>query len=136
MLQVLSFTNMTREQNLSQKYKDLKNQLMQIGLAIPGTIHALYALCGSPECECVKNKSKRHGPYYRWHHFAEKHKVTLGINETDLQQFEMWIKNREALEYILKQLLELGAAHAEKYIVANKRLAEKLKKVSSSKRGK
>jgi hypothetical protein len=48
----------------------------------------------------------------------------------------MWVKNRDTLEYILKQLLELGAAHAEKYILANKRPAEKLKKVSPSKRGK
>ncbi len=127
---------MTPEQNLSQQYKDLKNQLMQVGLAIPGTIHALYALCGSSECECVKNKSKRHGPYYRWHHFAVNHKVTRGINKSDLQQFEMWVKNREALESILKQLLELGAAHAEKHILAKKRPAEKLKKTSPSKRGK
>ena len=127
---------MTPEQSLSQKYNDLKNQLMQVGLAIPGTIHALYALCGSSACECVKNKDKRHGPYYRWHHWVGKNKVTLGINETDLQQFEMWIKNREALENILKQLLELGADHAEKFIAAKKRPAEKLKKTSPSKRGK
>lgn len=127
---------MTLEQSFSHKYNELKNQLMQVGLAIPGTIHALYALCGSAACECVKNKDKRHGPYYRWHHLAGKNKVTIGINKTDLQQFEMWIKNREALEYIVKQILELGADHAERFIAAKKRPAEKLKKMSPSKRGK
>lgn len=109
---------------------------MQVGMAIPGTIHALYALCGSPECECVKNKDKRHGPYYRWHHLAGKNKITLGIKEADLQQFETWIKNRETLEYIVKQLLELGADHAKRFIAEKKRPAKKLKKKSTSKRGK
>lgn len=105
-------------------------------MAIPGTIHALYALCGSEQCECAKNKSKRHGPYYRWHYRVNGRQISIGISDQIVSQFEEWIKNREELELIVQRLLDVGATYAEKFTSKEKQNPGKLKKSASRTSGK
>ena len=127
---------MNQASALLSEYEELKRQLLKIGLAIPGTIHAQYALCGSKYCECVKDKSKRHGPYYRWHHRSGDHQVSIGLDEHIECQFEEWIKNKEELDAILQRMLEVAAAYAQLIVAEKKRNAGELKIIGPLTRGK
>lgn len=127
---------MTADNPITVEYETLKKRLLSIGIAIPGTIHALYALCGSENCECVKDKSKRHGPYYRWHYRAGSRQVTIGLDEKEVILVETWIRNREELDRILERMLEIGAAHAKGMLSNKNQPRKKLKNVDSSTRGK
>lgn len=94
------------------KHDRLKQRLLAVGIAIPGTIHALYARCGSPSCPCAKDDTKRHGPYHRWHYRDNGRLVAKGIDPDMLSLFREWIQNREALDLIVRDILESGARHA------------------------
>ena len=125
---------MATDNPLTVEYEALKKRLLSIGIAIPGTIHALYALCGSQNCECVKDKSKRHGPYYRWHYRADSRQVTIGLDEKDVIMFKTWIRNREEIDRIIQRMLDIGAAYAKGMLVVNNPCHKKLKKIKSSTR--
>lgn len=120
----------------SPQFLALKQQLLQVGLAIPGTIHALYARCGSNTCPCATDKTKRHGPYYRWYRRARGRLIAQGILPEDLPIFEQWMENREKIEQIVEQILKIGADYAETLAKPSETPKDKSKKTSSPKRGK
>jgi hypothetical protein len=91
------------------EYTSLKKRLMKIGVPIPGTIHALYARCGSPTCPCATDNTKRHGPYYRWHYREGKRSIVQGITVEELQQFAEWIENRDKIYLVVDEMLKIGA---------------------------
>lgn len=93
------------------KVNDLKQQLLTIGIAIPGTIQKSYRTCGKTKCRCQLSEQYRHGPYYVWYHRENKKLTTQSIPPEDVRQFEQWIENRERLETIFKQILELAAKY-------------------------
>ena len=124
------FIPVTTDASLLSKQEKFKKRLLGVGFAIPGTIHVLYALCGSNHCECLKDKNKRHGPYYRWHHHAGGRQVTIGLDENEVALFENWIKNRMELERIVKLMLEIGASYAKKQLLPKKKLKGKLNKTA------
>jgi hypothetical protein len=121
---------------MTAEYESLKKRLLSIGIAIPGTIHVLYALCGSENCECVKDKSKRHGPYYRWHYRAGSRQVTIGLDEKEVILFETWIRNRKEIDRIIERMLDIGVAHVNKMLAVKKQPRDKSKNIDSSTRGK
>jgi hypothetical protein len=127
---------MSTDALLPSKQQKLKKRLLGVGVAIPGTIHALYALCGSKHCECLKDKNKRHGPYYRWHHHVGGRQITIGLDDKEVPLFDGWIKNRIELEGILKRILEIGASYAKKRLFMKKLLKMKLSKTACATRGK
>ena len=127
---------MTADNPIIIEYENLKKRLLSIGVAIPGTIHALYALCGSENCECVKDKRKRHGPYYRWHYRAGGRQVTIKLDEKEIKIIETWIRNREELDRIMQRILDVGAAHAKDMLSNKNQPRGKSKNIDSSTRGK
>jgi hypothetical protein len=127
---------MIKDDLIKVEYEALKKSLLSIGIAIPGTIHALYALCGSENCECVKDKSKRHGPYYRWHYRAGSRQVTIGLDEKEIILVETWIRNREELDRIMGRMLDIGAAYAKLRLSNKNQPRKKSKNIDSPTRGK
>jgi hypothetical protein len=125
---------MNEKQN--DAYAELKTKLLEIGLSIPGTIHALYARCGSPTCPCATDNAKRHGPYYRWHYRIQGRTVTQGIEESQLPVFREWIANRERFYSIFDQMLEIGVRQATLRSEDQKSSNTNSKKASSRMRGK
>lgn len=106
--------------NVNEEYVALKKQLLSIGLPIPGTIHELYARCGSETCPCANDKTKRHGPYPRWHYRKCGRQCTVGIDCQIEKLIEQGIKNREKFEKLFEKILEIGAKYAEDLLVKKK----------------
>jgi hypothetical protein len=118
------------------RYAALKQKLLEVGIPIPGTIHALYARCGSPTCPCATDDTKRHGPYYRWHYRLQGRTVAQGINETDMPQFQQWIHNREKIYEIVEEMLEIGVRQAASRTDSAKSSKMNSKKTGTKMRGK
>jgi hypothetical protein len=117
------------------EYNTLKKKLLSIGLPIPGTIHELYARCGSETCPCATDDTKRHGPYPRWHYRKCSRQCTIGIDCQTEKLIQQGIKNREELEILFEKMLEVGARYVEDLLVKKKRTAGNSKKIRSLTRG-
>lgn len=110
------------------RFKELQKRMLAIELPIPGTIHELYARCGSPTCPCATDDTKRHGPYLRWHHKIHGRQYAIGISEETKTVIEAGIKNREKFEGLLEEMLKIGAEDAKLRNVNFKSASENLKK--------
>jgi hypothetical protein len=117
-------------------YTDLKRKMLEIGIPIPGTIHALYARCGSPTCPCATDNLKRHGPYYRWHYRKGNRCIAQGIKEEDLMLFKEWIENRKKIYKIVDKILKIGARQAASYSTGASAPRRNSRKTMSPMRGK
>ena len=117
------------EIKIKAEYEELQERIKEIGLPIPGTIHELYSRCGSPTCPCAVDDTKRHGPYLRWHHKIRGHQYALGITEEMTPVIKRGIVNREKLEKLVNDMLEIGAEHIKNFSVKKKQALEKSEKM-------
>lgn len=116
------------------RFQRIKGKLLSIGLAIPGTIRETYLQCGKKECACAVKGGSPHGPYYFWNRKVNGKLTSKSISETKLRLYQRWISNRQQLEGLLQQLLEIGQEIAA--AVPTETKAGKSKKRASAKRGK
>jgi len=112
----------------------IKGKILSTGLAIPGTIRETYLQCGKKECACAEKGGSPHGPYYFWNRKVNGKLTSKSISETKLQLYQRWLSNRQQLEELLQQLLEIGQEIAAAMPVEP--APEKSKKRASAKRGK
>ena len=111
---------------------DLKKQIDELEIAIPGSIQISYLRCGKKNCRCHQAEDQRHGPYYLWYRRVDGKTTTQSIAEEDVQSYRMWIDNREKLEALFQKIITLGADYAAEF----KSTPDKFKKSLSAKRGK
>lgn len=99
-----------------QKYEQLKTELVNMGIAVPGTIRKLYLRCGNGTCKCMTGgPADKHGPYYFWDRKKKDGKLSsMSINKADVPKLKEWIKNRRLLEKLVRRLLRLGMDIASK----------------------
>lgn len=115
------------------RYERIKGRLLSIGLAIPGTIRETYLQCGKSWCACSKKGGTLHGPYYFWNRKVNGKLTSKSIPKDKLRVFRAWINNRQEIERLAQQLLEIGQEIAT--TMAADEPGKKLKKRASAKRG-
>jgi hypothetical protein len=99
-------------ERLENRLTDLKKQIDELGISIPGSIQTVYLRCGKKNCRCHKAENLRHGPYYLWYRRINGKTATQSIAEEDVQSYRMWIGNREKLEALFQKIVNLGADYA------------------------
>jgi hypothetical protein len=95
-----------------KQYNELKKKLLDIGLAIPGTLRETYHRCGRDYCKCMTSDEYRHGPYYLWDRRINGKLTAKSITEEDAIVYREWIENRKKLELIISEMLEFGSNYA------------------------
>ena len=91
-------------------YHKLKQEIVRLDLAIPGTLRTVYLKCGKVNCRCGGgDKEDKHGPYFFWDRRAKGQLASLTVGKEDIARFRQWIKNREKLERIVEKMLDRGA---------------------------
>jgi len=119
-------------ERLKKQLLELKKQVDDLEIAIPGSIQITYLKCGKKNCRCHQTEDQRHGPYYLWYRRVDGKTTTQSIAEEDVQSYRSWIGNREKLESLFQKIIALGADYA----AAFKSTPDKFKKSLPTKRGK
>jgi hypothetical protein len=87
-----------------QQYTAVKNHILQIGFITEGSLSKRYLTCGKASCRCTSDPAHRHGPYYLLTWKRKGRTVSQFLPESLAQQYEEWIRNRQSLSKILKQM--------------------------------
>ena len=116
------------------EYEKIKMRVLEIGIAIPGTIRETYLICGKDNCKCAGSDRDRHGPYYFWNRKVGGKLTSKSVNSDQLHQYEEWISNRRQLEQVVEAMLTFGLNYAT--LLPNDAAREKSKKTLRAKRGK
>jgi hypothetical protein len=120
------------QERLEQQLNDLKKQIADLGMAIPGSIQTAYLRCGKKNCRCQQDEGLRHGPYFLWYRRINGKTATQSIAAEDVHLFRTWIDNRDKMETIVQKIISLGADYAAVFKTA----PGKSKKSATQMRGK
>jgi len=118
--------------NFEKQLNVLKKQIADLGISIPGSIQTMYLRCGKKNCRCHQAEEQRHGPYYLWYRRINGKTTTQSIAEEDVHVYRTWISNRDKMETLVKNIVNLGADYAAVF----KTTPGKSKNSVSPKRGK
>lgn len=97
-----------RYASIEQKYAAAKNKMLEIGFITEGSLSKNYVTCGKPMCRCRKDPAHRHGPYYQLTWKRNGKTVSQAIPKALALQYDGWIRNRQSLSKILKQLYTIS----------------------------
>lgn len=99
-----------KRHDCENKIEKVKKQIVELGVAIPGTLRTTYMKCGKENCPCYKDKSARHGPYYFWDRKVSAKLTSKSIPKSQLPLLKKGINNRRVLERLVGELLALNQA--------------------------
>jgi len=103
---------------LRAHYRDLQDQIRELGSIAPGSVLARYTVCGSPGCRCHADPPLRHGPYYQYTRKLAGKTLTRRLNPEQAQAYREWITNRCRLDELLTEMDQLSRQAAELLITA------------------
>ncbi|MGK5089567.1 DUF6788 family protein [Bdellovibrionota bacterium FG-2] len=98
--------------NQEKKLTELKLQLANFDLAVPGTLRSIYSKCGKQNCICQTDQKGRHGPYWLWDRKVGGKLSSKMVTPQMASQIKKWIDNRRRLDELITKILELSQALA------------------------
>ena len=92
-----------------QRYRELKQQLQEVGFVCVGSLQTRYLPCGNPTCHCHQDPAKRHGPYHYWTRKVKGRTVSVLLKPEQLLLYREWIANNRRLEDLVKEMRRISA---------------------------
>ena len=94
---------------LGTRYRDLQDQVRELGFIAPGSVIERYTVCGSSGCRCHADPAHRHGPYYQYTRKLAGKTLTRRLDPEQAQASRDWITNRRRLDDLLAKMDQLSA---------------------------
>lgn len=97
-------------------YADLKQSLLALGFARPGSLVRRFMPCGKPSCRCSGGPSRWHGPYYQWSWKVRGKTVTRRLTEAQARNCAEWVANHRALRGIVRRMESLSLKETDRLL--------------------
>ena len=95
-----------------RRYRELADQLADIGLIVSGSVVCRYTRCGTAGCRCHADPPQPHGPYYQWTAKINGKTVTRRLTEGEASLHKEWIANDRQLRRLVDQMRKVAAKAA------------------------
>ena len=102
-------TTTDRLAGYERRYRELAQQLAEIGLISSGSVTRRYTRCGSAGCRCHADPPQPHGPYHQWTAKVDGKTVTRRLTDQEAKLYNEWVANDRRLRRIIQQMREVAA---------------------------
>ena len=96
-----------------RRYRELADQLADIGLIASGSVLHRYTRCGNTGCRCHADPPQRHGPYYQWTAKVDGKTITRRLTEREAGLYQQWITNDRQLHEVINEMRAVAAEASE-----------------------
>jgi alkanesulfonate monooxygenase SsuD/methylene tetrahydromethanopterin reductase-like flavin-dependent oxidoreductase (luciferase family) len=96
-----------------RRYRELAQQLADIGLISSGSVTRRYTHCATPGCRCHAEPPQLHGPYYQWTAKVNGKTVTRRLSAEEAKLYKEWINNDRKMRRLIAQMRQLAAKASE-----------------------
>ena len=103
-----------------RRYRELAEQLADIGYIAAGSITHRYTRCASPNCRCHADPSQPHGPYWQWSTKKGGKTVTRRLSPAEAEQYAQWIDNDRELRATIHKMRQVANQATELILNENK----------------
>lgn len=93
---------------------DIAARLAATGFALPGTLIERVHTCGKPNCRCMAEPPRPHGPFYQWTRKIAGKTVTRRVTPEQMMRYGPWFDNARHLRELLAELETLSLIIAER----------------------
>lgn len=106
-------TTTDRLADYERRYRQLAQQLAQIGLISSGSVTRRYTRCGTAGCRCHADPPQPHGPYYQWTAKINGKTVTRRLTDREAKLYLEWIANDRHMRRLIQQMRQVAAKAGE-----------------------
>ncbi|MGH2717575.1 MAG: DUF6788 family protein [Actinomycetota bacterium] len=94
---------------------EIARRLGEAGFALPGSYLVHAHVCGKPNCRCMADPPRPHGPYHQWTRKVDGKTTTLRLSEEQARIYGPWFQEAQRLRALLSELetLSLGVAQRD-----------------------
>ena len=93
---------------IQRRYRELKDQLRDLGFVIAGTLTQRWTTCGKATCRCKADPPRRHGPYIEYTRKVAGKTTGRRLTPEQAEQYRAWIANRRTLDQIIADMDKLS----------------------------
>lgn len=93
---------------------EIARRLGDAGFALPGTYLEYPHICGNPNCRCMADPPRPHGPYHRWTRKVDGKTVTRRLSDAQAQLYRPWFEEAQRLRALLSELETLSLRIAQR----------------------
>lgn len=102
-------TTTERLDGYERRYRELAQQLADIGLICAGSVTRRYTRCGTAGCRCHADPPQPHGPYHQWTAKVDGKTVTRRLTDEEAKLYQEWIANDRQLRAVIQQMRQVAA---------------------------
>ena len=85
----------------------LKQQLLNLGPVLPGSISEQWNVCGTPGCKCKDSANpKKHGPYYQLSFSVRGHSSSMFIRKEDVIEARRCVRRYGEFKRLTMELVQ------------------------------
>lgn len=92
-----------------RRYRQVAEQLAEIGLISSGSVTRRYTRCGTAGCRCHADPPQPHGPYYQWTAKINGKTTTRRLTDREAKLYQEWIANDRRMRRLIKQMRQIAA---------------------------
>ena len=96
-----------------RQYRELAEQIADIGFIASGSVTRRYTHCTSPGCRCNADPPAPHGPYWQWTAKVDGKTVTRRLTTREAELYKEWIGNDRRVRAVLAQMRAVAAKAVE-----------------------
>ena len=97
-----------------QAQQRIGERLAQLGFALPGTLLVRSHVCGKPNCRCMADPPRPHGPFQQWTRKIAGKTVTRRLTDDQVARYGPWFDNARRARELLTELEALSLRIAER----------------------
>ena len=112
---------MKNKETGSTEFNEIRKNLGNFDLVLPGTIRKLHMKCGKSGCVCQTDMGAKHGPYYLWDRKVGKKLTSKMVPSNMIPILKNGIENRKALEKLVQEAIKIGQEMAVELIENEKK---------------
>ena len=95
-------------ESFSKEYQHLKEEILDLGWARPGSLVTRFMPCGKSPCSCTAIPPRLHGPYWEWSAKQHGKSVTRRLTKEQARLCRAWKRNHRKLKGILHRMEALS----------------------------
>jgi len=97
-----------RLEAMERRYRELAEQLADIGFMHEGSVVRQRLTCGKSSCACHTDPELRHGPYFYWTAKVKGRTKSRLLSKEEADLYQEWIRNRRRFRETQRKMLALG----------------------------
>lgn len=92
----------------------IAERLAAAGFVLPGTLLERVHVCGKPNCRCMADPPRPHGPFHQWTRKIEGKTVTRRLTDEQVSRYGKWFDNAKRIRELVTELEALSLRVAER----------------------